>query len=83
MFTSRYGVKEQSLGQCVPFTPQQPCGVRLSAANMSDDNSAAATESIVRKDLDDADRTDEFAAGHYSSAEVATMCHATEGQQHE
>jgi hypothetical protein len=50
---------------------------------MTDDNSAAATESIVRKDLDDADRTDEFAAGHYSSAEVATMCHATEGQQHE
>lgn len=50
---------------------------------MSDDNSAAKTESIVRKDLDDADRTDEFAAGHYSSAEVAAMCHATEGQQHE
>lgn len=51
--------------------------------HMTDDNSAAATESIVRKDLDDADRTDEFAAGHYSSAEVAAMCHATEGQQHE
>ena len=36
-----------------------------------------------RKDLDDADRTDEFAAGHYSREEVTAMCHATEGQSHD
>ena len=37
----------------------------------------------IRKDLDDADRTDECAAGHYSREEVTAMCHATEGQSHD
>lgn len=39
--------------------------------------------STVRKDLEDADRTDGHRTGHYSREDVLTACHATEGASHE
>jgi hypothetical protein len=40
-------------------------------------------DSIVRKDLDDRDRTDGSRSGHYSRADVLDACHAGEGATHE
>jgi hypothetical protein len=37
----------------------------------------------IRKDLDELDRTDGRRYDHYSAADVAEACHATEGQDHE
>jgi hypothetical protein len=46
-------------------------------------NDTHDADRIVRKDLDDADRTDGFTVGHYSHDEVAAACHASEGASHE
>jgi len=50
---------------------------------MSVSHTADTEKCTVQKDLDDADRTRGYAAGHYSREEVAAMCDASEGQSHE
>ena len=50
---------------------------------MTERNTADTDESIVRKDLDDCDRTDGFTVEHYSREDVAAACHANGGQSHE
>lgn len=46
---------------------------------MTDETTTDA--STVRKDLDDADRTDGYSVEHYSHEQVAEACHAEEGQR--
>lgn len=50
---------------------------------MTDSNQRNGQRRIVRKDLDDLDRTDGHRTGHYSREGVAEACHATEGATHE
>lgn len=49
----------------------------LDASPTTDDSST------VKKDLDDADRTDGSRTGHYSREEILAACHATAGGDHE
>lgn len=58
-------------------------GLTVGCSTMSNSPSDSTNESTVRKDLDDADRTDGFTVEHYSSDDVARACHAEEGQNHE
>lgn len=64
-----------------------PHGVGVSLDNYTQTpeqmNAISDDDGTVRKDLDDADRTNGFTVGHYSHDEVAAACHASEGASHE